>query len=660
MITDRNNDIWVATAAGLATLGAGSDSTPGVFSVRSPGNLRALCQTADGKILAGGDGNELTIWDGRHIGTRRIKSLSEHREVRALRCSANDVLWIGTSDGLVQLNGDLERRYAAADGLADDNVLCLAGGNDGILWVGTHDGFSRLSGEEIESFDTRDGLSQSTVYSLCEDREGSLWVGTKHGLNQFLDRRTVLYTTKEGLPSNDAGPVLQDSLDNIWVGTLGAGLGRFDGRRFAVLTTADGLASNTIYSLADGGDGRLWIGTDAGLNRLAGGRVEATFTSEQGLPESDVLCLCRAQGGALWAGTSAGLVTLRDGRFVKPAGGANLPRSPVLALVEHGPGEMVAAFQGGELFRCTEDTCLPLAAGDLHHWNVDAFCEDAEGFLWMGTQGHGLLLLEDGKTFNFTTKNGLYDDDIFGVVVDDQDRLWMACSKGIFFVDRADLRKFAAGQISSLTNTPFSPMDALRTIECKGGVQPPLWKMRDGRVWFSTIRGLIVIDPSRLQRILPPAPVIVEDVIVNGKNEMPDQVARLSPGQTNLEFRYTALSFVTPTRTTFRYKLDGFDKDWVDWRHATRGVLHQSAPGPLPLPFGGPALRRRLAAGGSAGRLHDRTALLSDAAGFCRCAPPWCCFLAGARIGCACAASSSICNLWWPSGAGSPASCTTR
>ena len=78
------------------------------------------------------------------------------------------------------------------------------------------------------------------------------------------------------------------------------------------------------------------------------------------------------------------------------------------------------------------------------------------------------------------------------------------------------MRQFAAGQVKTVTSTPFSPTEALRTIECNGGVQPAAWKMRDGRIWFSTIRGLIVVDTEHLIRTLPPTPVLVEDVVVNG------------------------------------------------------------------------------------------------------------------------------------------------
>jgi signal transduction histidine kinase len=88
--------------------------------------------------------------------------------------------------------------------------------------------------------------------------------------------------------------------------------------------------------------------------------------------------------------------------------------------------------------------------------------------------------------------------------------------------------------------------------------------MRDGQMWFSTIRGLIVIDPEHLQRNVPPPPVVIEDPIVNGRSESAARIGSLAPGQKNLEFNYTGLSFLAPTRLTFRYKLEGYDKNWID------------------------------------------------------------------------------------------------
>ncbi len=168
------------------------------------------------------------------------------------------------------------------------------------------------------------------------------------------------------------------------------------------------------------------------------------------------------------------------------------------------------------------------------------------------------------KFHRFTVKDGLYDDEVFGIVSDNEDRLWMACSRGIFFVSRAELLKFAAGEIARLTSTPFSPTDAQRTIACQAGVEPAVWKMQDGRIWFSTDHGVIIIDPAHMRRILPPPPVHVEEVQVNGQEVNLDRNPELPPGRTNLYFRYTALSFASPSRITFRHQLEGFDKSWVE------------------------------------------------------------------------------------------------
>ncbi|MGE5192104.1 MAG: two-component regulator propeller domain-containing protein, partial [Deltaproteobacteria bacterium] len=447
----------------------------------------------------------------------------------------------------------------------DDAIECLSESRNGVIWAGTRDGISRLHGDQRESFRTRDGLSQSTVYSLCEDHEGGMWVGTKHGLNQFVDRRTIPLTASEGLPSNDTGAVLQDQAGTVWVGTLGKGLARYDGRRCVpALTARDGLPGDTIVALADGGSGDLWIGTERGLCRSRDGRVEQSFTTDQGLPSNVVSCLCLDRSGVVWVGTGAGLARFASGRFVPPEGDPEELRLPISAMVDCGARGLVVATEEGPLFRCSENRLREFTLDSQPPTNVDALYFDRDGVLWMGTQGQGLVMVEGDRPRRFAVRDGLYDDEVFGIVADGEDRLWMACSRGIFFVNRADVREIAAGKIARLTCTPFSPTDAQRTVECQSGVQPALWKMQDGSLWFSTIHGVIIIDPEHIRRVLPPPAVVVEEVQINGQDVNPARIAQLPSGQANLYFRYTALSYASPTRITFRHRLEGFDRDWVD------------------------------------------------------------------------------------------------
>ena len=569
LVPGGNGEVWICTPSGLARFKNNKFDVFRTAQGLSNEIVRAAAwapdgklpdgKLPDGKLWIGGESTLLSVWNGSKFVSQPLSSMPRDAGVRAIIVSGGTT-WIGTTEGLIRLEGGKERRYTTRDGLSDDWILALAASRDGSLWIGTRNGFSRWRNGEIDSFRPQDGLSQSTVYSVYEDREGSLWAGTKHGLNQFLDGRAVPYTVNEGLPSNDTGPVIQDRSGTIWVGTLGAGLSRFDGRRFSVLTTKNGLASNQINALAEDADANLWVGTERGLNRLYDGRVEATYTVDQGLPGNDVKTILSDAEGRLWAGTSAGPALFRNGAFTR-APGLSLTQ-PVVAMAEDRSGRLYLAtansvqiFSNGKLTELVQDDA-PLRS-------VDAFYLDHDGAMWMGMVGGGLRMIENGKISSIYMRDGLFDNEIYGIAADSQDRLWMACSKGIFSVPRADLRRFAEGQLTRLVSTPYSPTDALRVIECKTGVQPAVSAMNNGDLWFSTIRGLIMIDPNHLLRNVPPPPVVIEDVIVNGEHEAPARIAKLAPGRKNLEFQYTGLSFLAPGRITFRYTLDGYDKDWI-------------------------------------------------------------------------------------------------
>ena len=562
LFTDRASNIWACTPDGLVELTQGHIRVFGTAEGLTSVDIRAACMAPDGSIVVGADSSHISTWNGTRFVLRALSTTSS-AAVQTILCAANGGIWIGTADGLVRLRGNQEDRLTVADGLADNSILTMTETHDGSVLIGTKNGFSRIRGEQIESFRPQDGLSQSTVYSLYEDHEGSLWAATKHGLNQFLDSRATPYTTSEGLPSNDTGPVLQDRQGTIWVGTLGAGLARFNGHRFDALTTRNGLASNFVYALAEDDGGDLWVGTDAGLNRLRHGHVDGTWTRKQGLPSNAIRALFQSRVGTLWISTSGGIATLKAGALQPDPDLRPAISGQVLAFGEDANQHIYIAPENGPL-RVYASGTLREAGASIPLQHVDALYEDADHLLWVGTLGDGLRLIDHGKVYSYSVLDGLFDDDIYGIVGDDHNRLWMACSKGIFSVNRSDLQRFAAGQIHSFVSTPYSPTDVLRTLESKSGVQPVAARTSDGRLWFSTIRGLLVIDPDHFDRRFAPPPVVVEDVTVDGESHHPGDIGALPPGRNNIAFRYTGLSFIVPTRITFRYKLDGFDRTWID------------------------------------------------------------------------------------------------
>ena len=140
-------------------------------------------------------------------------------------------------------------------------------------------------------------------------------------------------------------------------------------------------------------------------------------------------------------------------------------------------------------------------------------------------------MLRDGKLIRIRVRDGLFDGEIYGFVLDAQDRLWMACGKGFFWVDRKDLLKFADGKIAKVASTPYSPLDGLRTIQGTPGVQPGGVRTADGRLWFSATGWLLAFAPRLGMRPGAIPPVAIENVIIDGKSVDPADVRTLGPGQ---------------------------------------------------------------------------------------------------------------------------------
>jgi signal transduction histidine kinase len=457
------------------------------------------------------------------------------------------------------MHGEEQRLFTTKDGLVDDFIFSVVRGQGNTLWFGTRSGFSRLRSDTWDRFRPEDGLSQGTAQTILEDREGNLWVGTKRGLNQFTDGRSIPYTTAEGLPSNETGPVLQDSAGVIWAGTLDAGLAHFDGRRFSKLTTAEGLPSNVVRALVEDAEHALWVGTNKGLARIQSGRVVKRFSAGDGLPSSDIRSLFRDRDGVVWIGTTAGLASLSGGRL------DNIPGSPqreIRSIGQDRDGNLVVGTEDGFHIQ-RHGLFQPLTQDGLYMRNANTFFLDRDGLLWVGMNGAGLRLIDGNKITGFNTRDGLYDSELYGISVDDQDRMWIACSRGIFWVARAELLRYSRGEVDHITSVSYSPTEALRVIESRPGVQPALWRMKDGRLWFSTVRGLIAFNPGKPGRETAPS-IVIEDPVVNGAATSPRQISELPGGQKNIAFTYADLSYALPDLIRFRYRLEGYDPDWID------------------------------------------------------------------------------------------------
>lgn len=565
---DKHGTLVVGTSSGLKKLVGGRLVAYGADSGLSSHPITALLKDRHGDLWVGTEDSGLVrigkdswtlLTQRQGLSSNRILSVFEDR---------NGNLWVGTDGGgLDQLSDRKVTVFGILNGLSSNSIPSIAEGRDGRLWVGTDGGgLDRMDGNHFTSYTTRQGLSNDVIQCLYKDREGSLWIGTDGGgLNRLEHRKFLTYTTNDGLSQNLVTSVYQTHDGSVWMGTNGGGVNRLKDGRFTAYTTRQGLASNLVRAMTEDHSGNFWIGTDgAGLSVLRKGKF-TTYTQKNGLSNGVILSLVEDTKGTLWIGTVRGLDWFSKGKFFSFKSPSPLADDIIMSLHESRDGSLWIGSVNHGLMRLKDGKLQAFTTKDgLPEEFVYDFYEDSAGTLWLGTNGGGLCRYRDGKFTLFTTDQGLFDDTIFRILEDDRGNLWMSSNRGIFRVSKADLESLSQGKVQRISSPVFGKPDGMKTAECTDGNQPSGWKTTDGKLWFPTIKGVAVLDPDHLALNSIPPPVVVERIIYDKKPVDAQGTFSLPPGSGELEIHYAGLTFLAPEKVRFKYKLEGFDKDWID------------------------------------------------------------------------------------------------
>jgi ligand-binding sensor domain-containing protein/signal transduction histidine kinase len=560
---DREGNLWVATATGLGLFKSGGLTTFTTKERLISGSIQALFEDADGALwiatpygvgqVKDGTFTNYTVRDG--LGSNSVRAIQQDRDGR---------LWFGSLGGLTSFSRGRFTTYTTRDGLPNDRIISLHAGRDGDLLVGTAGGLCRFTDGRFTGFNAGDALSTSTILSLLEDLEGNLWIGTESGgVNLLKDTKFTTYTARNGLSNDLVKSIYGDHQGNTWIGTDGGGLNLLKDGKLSVYTTRDGLSSNVVLALSGDGAGNLWAGTPDGLNRFSQGKF-TIYTAADGLANNDVRSICADHRGNLWIGTRGGLTRMKDGVFRTFTEVDGLPNDLIATLYEDTKGNLWIGTFGGLSRLMNEEFTTFTTKDGLSNDAVISLYEDSDGTLWIGTNGGGLNRMKDGQLTAYTTRNGLLDDVVYRILEDGRKNLWLSCRKGIFHIDKKELDEFAQGRIPSITPVAYGTADGMITRECSGGGDPAGWRGSDGKLWFPTIKGVAMIDPERIKTNAQPPPVVIEQIRINDQPIPLRDRIELPPGTTRFDLYYTAPSFVAPEKVRFKYKLDGFDKDWID------------------------------------------------------------------------------------------------
>ncbi len=630
LLEDRTGRLWIGTyGGGLYQYADGRFVLFGLEAGLESRFIRTLYEARDGTLWVGTNGGGASyLKDGRFHTLRSRDGLTSDI-VRVIYDDPQGCVWIGThASGLNCWADDRIQRYAVksgrltsyttADALSNDNVLAILRDRQGRLWIGSdagglwrlqRGGFDQLVHEpaelngvrrlfedaagqlwiatdggglhrwhdrKMESFATRDGLPNDIILALFEDRERNLWIGTREGLVRLRRGKFLVYTTRDGL-THDFVTALQQSRDGaMWVGTR-LGLDRIEQGRARPAALNPQLPRDTVLALLEDRSGVLWVGTRHGLFFVKNGRTRVLSTTH-GLRGNYVAALATARGGGVWVGTRSGLDHVQDGR-VAPAIAPLPVRADVTAVHEGPDGTVWVGTDRAGLFQFKNGRWEQFSATDgLRHMSVTAIAEDADS-IWVTTL-QGLVRIAQGGLRRYTREQGLPSNHLFGVVDDGRGYLWLTSYVGVFRVEKQSLIDVDGGRRARVALTAYDKNDGLKSSECNNGGQPPVWRATDGRVWLATVKGLAVIDPAHIASNPQPPLVRIEQLRVDDTPLALGNGQVLPSGSRRVEFHYTALSFSSPARVRFRYKLEGFDETWID--ADTRRVAYYTniPPGP--------------------------------------------------------------------------------
>ena len=478
------------------------------------------------------------------------------------------VLWVGIMAegrglGLGRLMGGIVKPFVTPTFDGSKLVVNpMISDRDGNLWVGTlGKGIFRIHDNVVDHYQQTDGLSSDSILDLFEDREGIVWAVTSNGIDSFRDPSVTTFSAREGLGTDAAAGVLASRDGTIWVANAGS-LDQIKDGTVSSIRTGSGLPGHQVSSLLEDRAGNMWVGVDDGLYLFKDGRFRR-LPEPNHQPLGLVVGMTEDNDGNIWAECLSNprkLVRIRDFQVREEFPASQIPPGHSLASDPHG-GIWIATKKGDiALFRNgVLETKFPLnPGGDPSNRQI---MSTADGSILAGSN-NGLVEWRQGKVHRMTTKNGLPCNSVISFIEDKGNRWWLHTGCGVVQFPDSELERWRANPEAVIQTRVFDVLDGARPT---GG---PSFNTAayssDGRVWFATGFVVEMVDPSRLSQKALPAQAYIESLVADRKEFKATPNLKIPPNPRDLQIDYTSPTFSIPQKVNFRYRLDGYDRDWHD------------------------------------------------------------------------------------------------
>ena len=633
IIEDKNGYIWVSTIGGLSRINPDKDEIKNYYSKEDSGNLsnsnlwQLLC-TKDNRLIASTiDG--LNVYDkNKDKFTRILYKEGElpSQYIYSLEEDINGHIWVGTDNGLVELDKDLNIVKSYQDAIEDSDVYNVYDDSKGNIWVCTLDnGLFKInlddnSVENYKNNNSKISIPSNNVRDIISDSEGKLWIATDKGLCTFdYEREEFITYNKKSYQSNsliddEIFCLLKDSSGLIWIGTY-SGISRFNPNsnftHFKLDPYEDNsISGNVIHGIYEDDDKTLWIGTnESGVNIINGESIKH-LNKENSNIVSDLIEDITGFKNYIFIGTNEGLsVLVKNDKTAKNYTITNyttkdgLPSNKIRSLFIDSKGYLWIGTNKGLAILDTNNNKIIDITYILDEMGVSdkfirAVYEDSKGNYYIGCFLEGGLIKINPNTKEYKIYKNIENDDssisnnsIRYINEDLYGNILVGTSHGINILnlstDKFNHYTEKDGLINNTiygilvdknngiwmsTNAGISKLSTedatFKNFTITDGLQSnefngrACFKSKDGNMYFGGINGFNVFNSQDIELSTFEPKVIFDNFEINGTNKKDISNIKFKSNENNIKINFFTNDYKNTKTTQYYYKLEGLENEW--------------------------------------------------------------------------------------------------
>jgi ligand-binding sensor domain-containing protein len=617
IIEDHSGNLWIGTDEGVSVYNGRKFTYLDGRTGPGKRSVKAIVEDKDYNIWIGTERDGLYKFKNNRFERFTATSGLGDNTVNCLYFSSeNNSLWIGTSKGAVCYNEHRFKRFSSSDGLVSGNIRSITEDSHGNIWLASStSGVSRYNGAGFYNFTEGSGLASNMVYSVLCDHKGSVWIGTANGINKLAGNSVQYYSERNGLGSNVILCITEDSTHDLWFGTSGGGASRLDNTRFIHYTENENMGRQ-VFSIVQVPSGKMLFATSAGGLTLFDGDNYSILKGTDDFTSSKVKALYYDRDSDLWIGT------LSDGTFKFDGDGFHRI-SAVDSLIGRNINAITMDTAGNMWFASPDNgVCMISRSGQSKSFrrnngllsnNIYALTPDSKGNIWigndkglnrisafgtdsimtelsgygekdglqvasirciavdkagcvyLGSAGGGIYILKGTRFINIDQKSGITSNNIYSLIFDNDNHLWAGSELG---VDRITLDN----DFSIHECRHFGKPEGFAGIEV---FRNSCYKDRNGRIWFGTVNGATVYNPSEDNPYREPPKTHITSIKLFfdniEKTKYVDSVSAWYPipkalvlpyNQNSLTFSFAGIYQRNPEAVRYKWKLEGLNNEW--------------------------------------------------------------------------------------------------